>query len=58
MAGKAAHSVDDVGPPLQDGSDHRRVLDGVVLQVGILDDDDRRVHGVDGGPDGCPFAAV
>src|SRR5207249_1769200 len=29
MAGKAAHSVDDVGPPLQDGSDHRRVFDGV-----------------------------
>ena len=49
--------IDHVGPALEDRLDQPRVLGRVVLQVGVLDDDDvagRVLEARAAGPPPCP----
>src|SRR6059058_4387808 len=55
---RVARAVDDVGVAVEDRLDEPRVLGGVVLQVGILDDRDVAAHVGDGGPHRGALALV
>ena len=51
-------AVDDVGLALDDRLDELRVLRGVVLEVGVLDDDDLAGGVAEPGAQGRPLALV
>ncbi len=57
-AAEEAGAVDDVGPAVEDGLEERRVLGGVVLQVGVLDEDDVARRRGESRLEGRPLAHV
>ena len=58
LAAREPRPEDDVGGAALDRLDQARHLDGVVLEVGVLDHDDVAVDVGDPRPDGCTLAAV
>ena len=53
-----ARAVDDIGVAFEDGGQELRIVARIVLQVGVLDDDDLAAHLGLSGPERCPLASV
>ena len=58
LAGQEARAVDDVGAVLQEGADQARIVARVVLEVGVLEQDEVAGRLGDAAADGRPLPLV